>query len=234
MFKYLISTVFFTLVSARPDVSHLVAGSDYYLPQPDPQFGSAVYRPSGYLDFRTNVGPDGKIVIKRPVIKTGKPLVTKDFFVHTAPNDGGPLVQYEDVEYTVNPRIHYNILFAKAPTAEGGKIDLTNVAVAPENKEKTIVYVLAGDNAPFDVTSSGDINLPKPAVPSQPELVFVRYNNEEDIQNVVGQIQSHYNQQHASNNLDFDVIGSEPKLGYNYGQSPPAKRESPEKDEKKE
>lgn len=127
-----IAVAFFALASARPDVSHLVGTQDFYLPQPDPNFGAAVYRPSGFLDYRTNTGPGGVIKIKRPVVRNGEPIVTKDFFVHTAGNDAGPQVQYEDVEYTVNPRIHYNIIFAKTPTAEGGKIDLTNVAVAPE------------------------------------------------------------------------------------------------------
>jgi hypothetical protein len=206
-------------------VSCAYAGEDFYLPPPDPTFGGAKYRPSGYLDFRTNVGKDGVIRIKRPVVREGSPIVTKDFFVHTAPNDAGPQVQYEDVEYTVNPRIHYNILFAKAPTAEGGKIDLNNVAVAPQNKEKTIVYVLSGDNAPFNVQGGGEINLPAPSPPSQPELVFVRYNQESDIKDAVAQIQADYNRQHASQVTDFNVVGAEPKRGYEYnpGILPPRK-----------
>jgi hypothetical protein len=207
MFKILILINVICLVCGRPDVSHLL--------QSGSQNGGLVSRPSGFLDYRSNVGPDGKTVIKRPIIKHGEPIVTKDFFIHTAPNDEGPEIQYEDVEYTVNPRIHYNILFAKAPTSSGGNISLNNVAVAPEYREKTIVYVLAGDNVPFDVSGGSQIDLPKPSEPSQPELVFVRYNKEDDIKSVVNKIQSHYNSQHSQNVQDFNVLGAEPKTGYN-------------------
>lgn len=237
MYFYLL-LVTLALVSARPDIGldlqsrhsggqftgNYGGSVDTYLPIPDPNYGGALYRESGFLDYRTNVGQGGVIKIKRPVIKQGEPIVTKNFFVHTAGSDSGPKIEYEDVEYNVNPRVHYNILFVKAPTAEGGKINLTNVNVAPESKEKTIVYVLAGDNGPFDVSSSGDIALPSPAEPSKPELVYVRYNNEGDIKGAIEKITSSFNEQHRNNVQDFAVLGQAEKRGYDSkGLNPPRK-----------
>lgn len=129
--------------------------------------------------------------------------------------------------------------------------------------------MLSGDNAPFDVHSDGNINLPRPAPPSSPELVFVKYNEEGDIKGAVKHIQGkfiifsnlflqvllisclffwflslsldpsphprinfpthlhsdHYNEQHSKNVQDFNILGAEKKLGYNYEINPPLLRQ---------
>lgn len=146
---------------------------------------------SGYLDYSSGGGHHTTTIVK-PVIKHGEPVITKSFFIHKAPKAPEDSVHVVEKEHVVHPRKHYNIVFVKAPTGGSSSINNNNVNVYPQTEEKTIVYVLTGKNNQVKVHDNGDINVPPPNPPSKPEVIFVKYNGEEDAHRVISDIQSEF------------------------------------------
>lgn len=144
---------------------------------------------SGFIDYSSGSASAGTHVIK-PVIKHGVPIVTKSFFIHEAPVEEAKHVEVIEKEHVVRPRKHFNIVFVKAPASGSKTINKNNVNVFPQNEEKTIVYVLTGRNDGVEVNEHEDIQVPEPKPPSKPEVVFVKYDNEEDVQKAISDIKS--------------------------------------------
>lgn len=145
---------------------------------------------SGYLDYSTGGSQvsGGKII--RPKIVHGEPIVSKAFFLHETVAEEPTNLEVEEREHVVRPRKHYNIVFVKAPGAGGSSISGGSVNVFPENEQKTIVYVLTGRNDGVTVNENGEIQLPEPKAPTKPEVVFVKYNSEDDATRAISDIQS--------------------------------------------
>lgn len=143
---------------------------------------------SGFLDYTSgeNYKP---VTIVKPVIKQGPPIVSKSFFIHKAPEEPVDSIQIVEKEHEVRPRKHYNIVFVKAPPSGGQAISNNNVHLFPQTEEKTIIYVLSGKQNHVKV-NLGNLNIPAPKPPNKPDVIFVKYNGEEDAHRIITDIQS--------------------------------------------
>ncbi|XP_050515794.1 uncharacterized protein LOC126890690 [Diabrotica virgifera virgifera] len=131
-----------------------------------------------------------------------KPLITKNVYFFTAPED----------EAVVKPRIyfeptrkHVNVVYIKAPAAPSlGPIEIT--PPKQESPEKTVVYVLVKKPEEQKI-----IVKPGPtAKPANPDVFFINYKNEEEAQNALEELQSkeevqQENQADELLNAHFDI-----------------------------
>lgn len=101
-------------------------------------------------------------------VKYAQPIIEKHVYVHVAPED-----QDESREINITPpppRVHYKIIFIKAPSA---KIK-ANIVQQQHQEEKTFVYVLV--KKPEINVKSEVIETPK----SKPEVYFIKYQTKGD------------------------------------------------------
>ncbi|XP_063706377.1 uncharacterized protein LOC134835428 [Culicoides brevitarsis] len=99
-------------------------------------------------------------------------IIHKHVYVHVAP----PEPEYEQPRpYVAQPPVqkHYKIVFIKAPNPPRPRPP--QIAVPPQNEEKTLVYVLVKkpDDPPEIM-----IPTPAPTMPSKPEVYFIRYRTQ--------------------------------------------------------
>ncbi|XP_070495792.1 uncharacterized protein [Chironomus tepperi] len=133
-------------------------------------------------------------VVYKPVIKQGEPIITKNFYVHAAPEEDEN-VRVEEKVQIVRPQKTYKIIFIKAPSI-GSSLSAANYPVYPQNEEKTIVYVLSKKND--DVSDIGEIPTPPPAVTHKPEVFFIKYKTKQEAADAVANIQSQFQQESQS------------------------------------
>ncbi|XP_061386725.1 uncharacterized protein LOC133321659 [Musca vetustissima] len=115
-----------------------------------------------------------------------QPLITKRFFIHSAPEEEGVEVQHHDIAVGT-PRKNYNVVFVKAPAGKQQKI---KVRVTPAvNEEKTAVYVLSKKNdAPIVETFVQEPS----TTTSKPEVAFIQYRTNEEAEHAQHHIQAEY------------------------------------------
>jgi hypothetical protein len=143
---------------------------------------------SQVIDISGGGSSDGGVIIK-PVIREGPAQITRNFYVHEAPEEGND-VRVEEKEIVVRPQKQYKIIFIKAPSA-GGSVSSSNTAIFPQNEEKTIVYVLS--KKAEAAVSSGELpSAPAPVAPSRPEVFFVKYRNQQEAEGAIAQIQESF------------------------------------------
>ncbi|XP_017483646.1 PREDICTED: uncharacterized protein LOC108372462 isoform X1 [Rhagoletis zephyria] len=116
-----------------------------------------------------------------------KPIVTKSFFIHTAPEDNEDELREELNHLAAQPRKHYNVLFVKTP-AQTSKVAAVNLAKALK-EEKTVVYVLAKKTSATDLQEAIQ---EEPQQINKPEVFFIKYRTPEEAANAQRQIQSQY------------------------------------------
>ena len=141
-------------------------------------------------------GEGGSNVVYKPKIVEGAPQISRHFYVHEGPEDKQD-IKFVDKEHIVHPQKHYKIIFIKAGGAGGGT-NVNNIAAFPANEEKTIVYVLSkGSDG-----SVSDADLPEAPVPvtSKPEVFFVKYNNNEDSEQIVAKVRESFQEGGAGYN----------------------------------
>lgn len=122
---------------------------------------------------QTAYGPPTQATAYGPPAQTPAPIIHKHIYVHISPPEPEYTTPRQPVE-ALPVQKHYRIIFIKAPTHPAPTSP--PLQAAPENEEKTIVYVLV--KKPDDVP---DIVLPTPAstIPSKPEVYFIRYKTQE-------------------------------------------------------
>lgn len=124
----------------------------------------------------------------RPRVKTPKKaIVTKNFFIHSAPEENEEEIQDELNQLAAQPRKHYNVLFVKTP-AQTSKAAAVNLAKALK-EEKTVVYVLSKKTSAADLQ---DAIQEAPQHINKPEVFFIKYRTPEEAINAQRQIQSQY------------------------------------------
>lgn len=111
--------------------------------------------------------------------------VYRHFYIHSAPEEP-ELPKLRRPISLPPPQKHYKIIFVKAPTESRAP---QIVPVAPQNEEKTIVYVLV--KKPEDP----EVIVPKieQKPPTKPEVYYIKYNNKQDSQAVIDNIVNDYN-----------------------------------------
>ncbi|XP_034487920.1 putative uncharacterized protein DDB_G0271606 [Drosophila innubila] len=124
----------------------------------------------------------------RPRVRIPKrPIVTKNFFIHSAPEESEDEIQDELQQLNQQPRNHYNVLFVKTP-AQTNRAAALNLAKTLK-QEKTVVYVLAKKTTASDLQ---DAIAEAPQQINKPEVFFIKYRTPEEALNAQRQIQSQY------------------------------------------
>ncbi|XP_073821307.1 tweedleW [Musca autumnalis] len=160
---------------------------------PSAQQQTVVMRFPMPADFPTNFNFQPAIATKptrryRPrqrMVK--KPIVTKNFFIHSAPEETQAEIDEELAQLQQQPRKHYNVLFVKTPS-QTNKAAAINLAKALK-EEKTVVYVLAKKTSAADLQ---DAIQEAPQHINKPEVFFIKYRTPEEAANAQRQIQSQY------------------------------------------
>ncbi|XP_055850506.1 uncharacterized protein LOC129915070 [Episyrphus balteatus] len=139
-----------------------------------------------------------------------KPVVSKSFFIHSAPEETEEELQGELSQLTQQPRKHYNVLFIKSPS-QTNKAAALNFANSL-NEEKTVVYVLSKKTTAADLQDAVQ-NAPQKTI--KPEVFFIKYRTPEEALNAQRQIQSQYDTLGGSSTISDEgfaqvtsVIGS--------------------------
>lgn len=136
---------------------------------PSTSYGVPELPSSKYGPTRTSYGPPTQATAN----ETPAPIIHKHVYVHIPPVE--PDYPAAPRPVAVSPvQKHYRIIFIKAPTQSVPTPPPP--AQAPENEEKTIVYVLV--KRPDDVQMV-EVPTPAPTVPSKPEVYFIRYKTQE-------------------------------------------------------
>lgn len=96
-------------------------------------------------------------------------LIQKHIYVHVPPPEPEVVRPQQQIQAGVAQK-HYKIIFIKAPSPPTPSA--AQIALAQQNQEKTIVYVLV--KKPDEI---GDIAIPTvpPTQPSKPEVYFIKY-----------------------------------------------------------
>ncbi|KAL5284726.1 hypothetical protein ACFFRR_006809 [Megaselia abdita] len=114
-----------------------------------------------------------------------KPIVTKSFFIHSAPEETEEEIQQEMVDQ--QPRNHYNVLFIKAPSQTTRATALNYVRNL--NQEKTVVYVLSKKHSAAEIQQAvNDVPVQK----AKPEVFFIKYKTPEEALHAQKEIQAQY------------------------------------------
>ncbi|XP_013105828.1 uncharacterized protein LOC106085906 [Stomoxys calcitrans] len=155
------------------------AGSDVVGPNPQEDSYNAAYRHSSSSQHESGYdnGPS-------------ETQVHKHIYVHVPPKD------FEEDD-AIQPRVthqagpkqkHYKIVFIKAPSAPAVRAPI--VPPAPQNEEKTLIYVLhKKPEAHTDIV----IPTPAPTKPSKPEVFFIKYKTKKEEAPVYGPPPGNYN-----------------------------------------
>ncbi|KAH8407049.1 hypothetical protein KR222_004771, partial [Zaprionus bogoriensis] len=160
------------------------------LPTPQQQarpHSAAFPMPAGFpVNFQT--APVQQQRRARPRVRIPKkPIVTKNFFIHSAPEESEDEIQEELTQLSQQPRNHYNVLFVKTP-AQTNRAAALNLAKTLK-QEKTVVYVLAKKTTASDLQ---DAIAEAPQQINKPEVFFIKYRTPEEALNAQRQIQSQY------------------------------------------
>ncbi|ALC48910.1 TwdlX, partial [Drosophila busckii] len=114
------------------------------------------------------------------------PVVTKHFYLHTAPEDHDEqqIVRYVNVG---RPQKNYRVVFINAPTSTTSKAKII-ANVAPV-EDKTAIYVLSKKSNALDV--SAEVVTQRP-VNNKPEVFFIKYKTPEEAAHAQQTIQANY------------------------------------------
>ncbi|XP_016993021.2 uncharacterized protein TwdlW [Drosophila takahashii] len=155
-------------------------------PAPRPTTGSFPMPTNFPINFQT--APVQQQRRARPRVRIPKrPIVTKNFFIHSAPEESEDEVQDELNQLAQQPRNHYNVLFVKTPS-QTNRAAALNLAKTLK-QEKTVVYVLAKKTTASDLQ---DAIAETPQHINKPEVFFIKYRTPEEALNAQRQIQSQY------------------------------------------
>ncbi|XP_037940525.1 keratin, type I cytoskeletal 9 [Teleopsis dalmanni] len=123
------------------------------------------------------------------------PIVTKHFYVHSAPEDHDEqqIVRYVNVG---RPQQNYRVVFINAPSSSAAKAKII-ANVAPV-EDKTAIYVLSKKSNELDV--SAEVVTPAP-VNNKPDVFFIKYKTPQEAVHAQHTIQAQYDALGGSSDL---------------------------------
>nr|XP_002058493.2 LOW QUALITY PROTEIN: nuclear transcription factor Y subunit beta [Drosophila virilis] len=129
-----------------------------------------------------------------------QPIVSKRFFIHSAPEDVDE--EYKERHITVGvPKRNYNVVFIKSPQRSNKK---TSIKISPAvNEDKTVIYVLSKKTDASDVQAEV---VEQASSTSKPEVFFIKYKTNEEAANAQQQIQSQYDALGGSSQLTDEGV----------------------------
>lgn len=115
-----------------------------------------------------------------------QPVITKRFFIHSAPEEEEVEIQQKDI-FIGTPRKSYNVVFIKSPIAPRQK---TKVRVIPAaSEDKTVIYVLSKKSQPGHL----ETYIEEPVTTTvKPEVFFIKYRTNEEAEHAQHHIQAEY------------------------------------------
>ncbi|XP_018800600.1 PREDICTED: uncharacterized protein LOC108976135 [Bactrocera latifrons] len=121
-----------------------------------------------------------------PSQPTAEPIITKQFFLVSAPEDSEE--QTRSKHFVIGrPQKNYRVVFIKAPSSDNANLKLT-AEYAPQ-EEKTVIYVLSKKDNELNI---GEIGTPAPTQPTKPEVFFIKYKTPEEAAAAQKEIQEQY------------------------------------------
>ena len=121
-----------------------------------------------------------------PASTTPAPLVRKQFYVVSAPEDNDGQIKHKHLVLG-RPQRNYRVVFIKAPTSGAGNVKYS-AEYAPQ-EEKTVIYVLSKKDNELEAS---DIATPAPTEASKPEVFFIKYKTPEEAVAAQNEIQSNF------------------------------------------
>lgn len=111
-----------------------------------------------------------------------QPIITKNFYVHVAPEDPDDKVEPQYLHLGPK-RKNYNIVFIQPPQPKQ-----QIVPILPENEDKTIIYVFNKKPSVQHIT----IPTPKPKPAVKPDVFFIKYKEDAEAQLAQKKIQGKF------------------------------------------
>ncbi|KAH8407981.1 hypothetical protein KR222_006973, partial [Zaprionus bogoriensis] len=129
-----------------------------------------------------------------------QPIVSKRFFIHSAPEDVDE--EYKERHITVGvPKRNYNVVFIKSPQRSNKK---TSIKISPAvNEDKTVIYVLSKKTDSSDVQAEV---VEQASSTSKPEVFFIKYKTNEEAAHAQQQIQAQYDALGGSSQLTDEGV----------------------------
>ncbi|EDV47749.1 mediator of RNA polymerase II transcription subunit 15 [Drosophila erecta] len=123
--------------------------------------------------------------VQRPAI------VTKDIYIHSAPDENEELRQDEPQLENVPIRKNYRIVFIKAPTQNLKYTAAALKRAQSSNEEKTVIYVLSKKPDLTEIQQQLQVTQSESKV-QKPEVYFIKYKTQEEAQRAQQEIQAQY------------------------------------------
>ncbi|XP_061386729.1 uncharacterized protein LOC133321662 [Musca vetustissima] len=129
-----------------------------------------------------------------------QPLVTKNFFIHSAPEEEETEIEHQDIVIGV-PRKKYNIVFVKSPATKQQK---TKIRVIPAIQEdRTAIYVLTRNTAKPQV----ETYVEEPHITmTKPEVFFIKYKTNAEAEHAQHSIRDSFEQLGGSSSISNQGI----------------------------
>ncbi|XP_017119992.1 mediator of RNA polymerase II transcription subunit 15 [Drosophila elegans] len=123
--------------------------------------------------------------VQRPAI------VTKDIYIHSAPEETEELRQDEPQLESVPIRKNYRIVFIKAPSQNLKHTAAALKRAQSSNEEKTVIYVLSKKPDLAEIQQQLQVTQSEAKV-HKPEVYFIKYKTQEEAQRAQQEIQAQY------------------------------------------
>ncbi|KAH8354552.1 hypothetical protein KR084_007812 [Drosophila pseudotakahashii] len=123
--------------------------------------------------------------VQRPAI------VTKDIYIHSAPEETEELRQDEPQLENVPIRKNYRIVFIKAPSQNLKYTAAALKRAQSSNEEKTVIYVLSKKPDLTEIQQQLQVTQSEAKV-HKPEVYFIKYKTQEEAQRAQQEIQAQY------------------------------------------
>ncbi|EDX11568.1 GD19709 [Drosophila simulans] len=123
--------------------------------------------------------------VQRPAI------VTKDIYIHSAPEENEELRQDEPLLENVPIRKNYRIVFIKAPSQNLKYTAAALKRAQSSNEEKTVIYVLSKKPDLTEIQQQLQVTQSEAKV-QKPEVYFIKYKTQEEAQRAQQEIQAQY------------------------------------------
>lgn len=123
--------------------------------------------------------------VQRPAI------VTKDIYIHSAPDDTEEIAQAGPQVDNLPIRKNYRIVFIKAPTQNLKYTAAALKRAQASNEEKTVIYVLSKKPDITEIQQQLQVTQTEQKV-HKPEVYFIKYKTSEEAQRAQQEIQAQY------------------------------------------
>jgi hypothetical protein len=146
-----------------------------------------------------------QVVTQQVVSRPQQTIVTKDIFIHSAPEENEEVQLGKNLDSNIPIRKNYRIVFIKAPSQN---LKITSAALKQAqaaNEEKTVIYVLSKKPDVTEIQQQLSLSQAEPKV-HKPEVYFIKYKTTEEAQRAQQEIQAQYDALGGSTHISDEGI----------------------------